>query len=183
MEAAVKKAAHQGSLIFGICGGYQMLGREISDPDGAEGGGNIRGLELLDMETVFSGEKWQTQTKGRFGQVSGVLSDLSGVEYEGYEIHMGQTNTREDTFTVSGEDMVNGCQSGQVYGTYVHGIFDKREVSERVIRTLFERKGLEYTGEAFDRHAFKERQYNLLADAVRCNIDMEYIYKVLEDGV
>lgn len=183
METAIKKAAHQGCIIFGICGGYQMLGKGISDPDGAEGGGNIRGLELLDMETVFSGEKWQAQTKGSFSRVSGILSGLSGVEYEGYEIHMGQTATREGTFTVSEEGMVNGCQNGHVYGSYVHGIFDKREVSECVIRTLFERKGLEYTGEAFDRHAFKERQYDLLAEAVRCNIDMEYIYKVLRDGV
>ncbi|MBR5089153.1 MAG: cobyric acid synthase, partial [Ruminiclostridium sp.] len=86
-ETAIKKAA--GRIpVFGICGGYQMLGKSISDPLNSEGGGEIGGIGLLDTATVFAGEKHQTQTSGHFAQIGGMLSALSGLHFTGYEIHM-----------------------------------------------------------------------------------------------
>ena len=93
LEAAVQKAAAAGALVFGVCGGYQMLGRSVADPEGVEAaaGTELAGLGLLPVETVFRGEKVQSQTRGVFGQVEGMLSGLTGLGYEGYEIHMGRS--------------------------------------------------------------------------------------------
>lgn len=95
LEAAVLKAAASGKLIFGICGGYQMLGESLSDPEGVEGGGTMKGMGLLPMDTVFAGDKTRTRVSGTFTQVEGRLKELSGVELEGYEIHMGVTTVKE----------------------------------------------------------------------------------------
>ncbi len=94
LEAAILKEAARGTLIFGVCGGYQMLGQSVSDPGGVEAAGvtQIRGMGLLPMDTVFHGEKVQTQTKGVFSGVAGLLSGLNGLSYTGYEIHMGRSD-------------------------------------------------------------------------------------------
>ncbi len=173
LEAAVKQAASRGTPLVGICGGYQMLGRSVSDPEGAEAqaGTEIAGLGLLDMETVFFGEKVQTQTRGRFGWVDGPLSALTGLNYEGYEIHMGR----------SGEDRPALTGRENVYGTYIHGVFDAPGVAETVLRALCQRKGVDFSQlGAFDALAYRERQYDLLADAVRENMDMDLVYRVLD---
>lgn len=179
LESALKKEASAGTLIFGICGGYQMLGGVISDPECSEGGGEIRGLELLDAKTVFTSEKRRTRTSGKFGGVTGAFSFLSGAEFSGYEIHMGRTEC-------GGEPLLEGCGgafSGNVCGCYIHGIFDGGEVSGRLVRELFRRKGLEYTGGTVDRNAYKQSQYDLLAGSVRESVDMGLIYKILKEGL
>ncbi|MCC2255899.1 cobyric acid synthase [Ruminococcus sp. CLA-AA-H200] len=91
LEAQILKYGAKGGVIFGICGGYQMLGLAVRDPKGAEQKGSIRGMGLLPAETVFEEEKRRTRVHGRFCRMSGVLSGLSGARYEGYEIHMGRT--------------------------------------------------------------------------------------------
>ena len=90
LEAAIKKhAQNRDAVIFGICGGYQMLGECITDPYGVEEGGMLRGMELLPLETEMEQEKTRTQVDGTFEELTGVLSVLSGVKLTGYEIHMG----------------------------------------------------------------------------------------------
>lgn len=176
LEAAVKKAAAAGTPVFGICGGYQMLGRSVSDPEQTEASGvtQIAGMGLLPVETVFRKEKVQTQTKGRFSSVEGLLSVLNGLEYEGYEIHMGR----------SGETLPVLIGEGQVYGSYVHGIFDAPGVADAVLKALCAKKGISADAlGTFDVKEYKERQYNQLADAVRQGLDMEYIYRVLNREV
>ena len=91
LEAAVKKASDNGIPVFGICGGYQMLGERIEDPDNVEEGGSIRGMELLPVTTLLRTEKRRSQTKGVIGPLPGIFKDLSGCAFEGYEIHMGET--------------------------------------------------------------------------------------------
>ena len=92
MEALILKAAARGTLIFGICGGYQMLGESLSDPYGVEAGGSMRGMGLLPMENCFCAEKkTRTQVTGKFLELSGDYEILSGVEFTGYEIHMGDS--------------------------------------------------------------------------------------------
>lgn len=173
LEAAVKKAAAAGTLIFGICGGYQMLGRSIADPEGQEAAETreIKGLELLEMDTLFHAEKTQAQVTGRLEGIGGSLSLLNGLCYEGYEIHMGRST--EKMPTIAG--------SGNVYGTYVHGIFDAPGISEAVLEALCRKKGIDFSAlGSFDRADHKERQYDMLADALRSSLDMELIYRILE---
>ena len=176
LEAAVLRAASDGTPVMGICGGYQMLGRSVSDPEGAEAaaGTEIAGMGLLDMATVFRGEKVQTQVRGTFPQVPGLLSGLTGMAYEGYEIHMGRSGEARPALV--------GCEN--VYGTYIHGVFDAPGVADAVLRALCERAGKDF-GQlgAFDPAAYRERQYDILADAVRGSLDMEAVYRIVDRKV
>lgn len=210
LEAAIKKNVRQ-IPIFGICGGYQMLGMSISDPACVEEGGFLRGMELLPAETVLTAEKVRTQVKGNFSQIGGIFSRLSGCEIEGYEIHMGATSFTKDSnhlcelHTMSqnadaaeaamldsrtGQKRIqnqelksDGIVSGTICGSYVHGIFDHGAVAETVVRILAERKGMEWKAEGgFDYAAFKESQYDKLAEELRRSLDMDYIYSILRDA-
>ena len=175
LEAAIQKAAAAGTPVFGICGGYQMLGHSISDPDGAEAekGTQVAGMGLLPTETVFQGDKRQTQVSGTLNTVDGILSPLSGMAYEGYEIHMGRSG-----------DQPPLLGSGCVYGTYIHGIFDAPGIADAVLGALCRKKGLSPTIlTSFDPTAYKERQYDLLAQAVRDNLDMDLVYRILNREV
>ena len=176
LEAAILHAQDRGSIVFGICGGYQMLGERISDPDQVEAAGvtSIRGLGLLPMETVFHGEKVQRQTEGSFGMVPGPLSSLSGLRYRGYEIHMGRSEAPLPPITAG----------NNVYGTYIHGVFDEAGIAQAIVADLCRRKGLDPSeAQAFDPEAYKKRQYDKLAKGVREGLDMEFVYRVLERKV
>ena len=176
LEAAVQKAADAGTLVFGICGGFQMLGTSVSDPDLVESAGvtRIAGMGLLPVDTVFRGEKVQTQTRGCFEGVEGLLSPLNGMAYEGYEIHMGRS--REALPAVMGK--------GNVYGSYIHGIFDAPGVADSILQALCRQKGIDFDAlGTFDVGAYKERQYDCLADAVRAGMDMALVYRILNREV
>lgn len=175
LEAAIQKATAAGTLVFGICGGYQMLGQRISDPEQVEAAGvtEIRGMGLLEMDTMFQGEKVQTQTRGVFGEIGGMLAGLNKLAYEGYEIHMGRS--QESMPALAGND--------NVYGSYIHGIFDAPGITDTILRAICQQKGLDFEAlEHFDVREYKERQYDLLADAVRSGLDMDFIYQVLQIG-
>ena len=149
-----------------------MLGRTVSDPEQVEAAGTteILGMGLLEMDTIFLGEKVQAQTTGVFAGISGVLSDLNGMSYSGYEIHMGRSE----------EEMPALAGTGNVYGSYVHGVFDASGISDTILKALCVRKGIDFDAlETFDISEYKEHQYDLLADAVRSGLDMEFIYRVL----
>ena len=176
LEAGIQKAALEGCRIFGICGGYQMLGRTVSDPEQVEAAGvtEINGLGLLEMDTEFRGEKVQTQTQGVFHGVEGMLSGLNGLAYEGYEIHMGRSQQQMPALT----------GSRNVYGSYVHGIFDAPGITDTILKALCARKGVSFDALAtFDACGYKERQYDLLADVVRGGLDMSFVYRVLRREV
>jgi adenosylcobyric acid synthase len=191
LEAAILKAKRQGTVIFGICGGYQMLGQTITDAEGVEEGGTIRGMGLLDMDTVFEAEKERTRVEGTFLAPEGVLSELNGLPLYGYEIHMGRSTSGEGVQHLTTiEDAITGVRKQEgawqdnVYGTYVHGIFDREEIASGVVRALARKKGItEEMGMAVDFAKFKETQYDLLADGLRQHLDMEQIYRILEEGI
>ena len=191
-EAAILKAHHAGCVIFGVCGGYQMLGETLSDPEGAESAGSMAGLGLLPVDTVFKGQKTRTRVNGTFKNVEGDLKGLEGVSFEGYEIHMGVSALKAGAeplacitdFIKADGPKSDGAQSGNVYGTYVHGIFDKEEAAKAVISSLGRKKGIdtdEITGVDF--RAFKETQYDLLAKGLRESLDMDMIYRILDEGI
>ena len=176
LEAAVLHAHDRGSIVFGICGGYQMLGTSVSDPDQVEAAGvtQIDGMGLLPMETVFHGQKVQKQTSGTFGTVSGPLSSLSGLAYRGYEIHMGRSETGLPALSVNGD----------VYGSYIHGIFDEAGIAQAIVSDLCQKKGLDTKElESFDPEKYKQQQYDLLAQGVRQGLNMEFVYRVLNREV
>ena len=176
LEASILKAASAGVPVFGVCGGFQMLGKRIADPNGVEAAGvtEIAGMGLLDTETVFYGEKVQTQTKGVLSGISGIFRGLNGLEYEGYEIHMGR----------GGEKGAPVVDKGSVYGSYVHGIFDKGGICDELLRALCDRRGVGFAAlGSFDANEYKERQYDLLADGVRSGLNMDFVYKVLNREV
>ncbi len=227
LEALIKKKA-QDTIVFGICGGYQMLGETISDPYQVENGGSMKGMGLLPAVTELKQEKTRTQITGTFGEISGALSGLSGKSVRGYEIHMGstgyagsagdsgsivdkecvrQTKSRgcnESSNTgrngnqsrcdekgyvcsiqneVDGGVKYDGAFSGNVYGTYVHGIFDEGTVAETLVGILAERKGVALdTEQMISYEQFKQMQYDKLADGLRSSMDMEAVYAMLREA-
>lgn len=185
MEAALLKAHAAGTPVFGICGGYQMMGRTVSDPENTEGGGSLRGIGLLPVETVFRTAKTTVQTHGTVADAAGVLHGLSGLAVEGYEIHMGETMRDADaqpfvTLKHGEHEAPDGCVTENACGTYLHGVFDAPEAAQRLAQALAERKGVTLEGAAEDPAVYRERQYDLLADTVRCSLDMQRIYDIME---
>ena len=173
LEAEIIKQSSRGTPVFGVCGGFQMLGRRISDPHGTEGGGEISGMGLIDVETVFSKTKTRLQTSGTFSGVEGVLSGLNGMRYRGYEIHMGQSGGKKSVY-----------ERGDVYGSYIHGLFDENGIAECVVSALYNRRGLKFDAdEVFDVRAYRESQYDKLAQTVRNALDMKLVYRILEEGL
>lgn len=201
LEAAVKKLAGAEIPVFGICGGYQIMGNTITDKEGAEqkaGSPNtqVRGMELLPIDTEFETEKVRTRVAGTFDQVTGILKELSGLEIEGYEIHMGishsadpdagfmtqVTETQKSSIisSISKLQKQEGISYGNCYGTYLHGIFDRPGVAEAITRILLKNKGLDgETVASFDYQRYKEQQYDKLADALRQSLDMKAIYEMM----
>ena len=191
METLILKAASRGTFIFGICGGYQMLGETLSDPYGVEAGGSMRGMGLLPVDTVFAEKKTRTQVTGRFLELDKEFEPLKNVEFTGYEIHMGESTWKDggqaSTFTkdtVTGSEKTEGTFYHNVCGTYVHGIFDREEVALGLVRAVGEKKGIDVSDmEGVDFAAFKETQYDILAAELRKHLDMKKIYEILDEGI
>ena len=184
-EEEILRLSRSGVPVFGICGGYQMLGVEVSDPEGVEGGGQVSGLGLLPVSTVLAGEKKTEQFRGRFGSVGGVLAGLSGLEVEGYEIHMG-VSLPDGCMAQCAEEFTSGgtgvCE-GNVYGTYIHGVFDREGVAAAVAGALAADKGVTLSGgDASGHREFKEKEYDRLAAMLRENLDMDRIYAMLREA-
>ena len=175
LEAAVKKLAEE-IPVFGICGGYQMLGQEIFDPEGVEEGGQMRGMELLLVSTVLMPEKKRCQIEGRIERLSGLFHVLSDCTFKGYEIHMGRTGTEERI-------VVTSDKNENIYGSYVHGLFDEGMIANAMVQALAEKKGIEMeNGEFEDYRTFKDKQYDKLADTLRMYLNMEEIYGMLGEA-
>ena len=222
LAALILRLADRGVPVLGVCGGYQMLGLRIEDPEGVESnessggaggydacsanrsdpGGSMEGLGLLPVVTTFAGEKCRTRVRGRVA-----AGPWEGTVIDGYEIHMGRTvlemdngdgismgRTRSEMNTdqsrektEEGHPLVlfengqyDGWQCGNVFGTYLHGLFDTGELTEAVAGYLLMRKGIDPGDfEVESRAEYRERQYRELADCVRKSLDMEEIYRVL----
>lgn len=228
-EAAIKKAA-ETTPVFGICGGYQMLGMSIADPDNVEEGGAIRGMELLPVETILQKSKMRCQTEGLVDKVEGIFHGISECEFQGYEIHMGETryadcSVKDNAIVPFSSDDLKQEQSNipfvkpesdlnpqptngwintetdgscndsgkpvnktvvqsekyeNVYGSYVHGIFDQAKIADAILHALAKKKGVALEeGGMLDYQVFKEKEYDKLADTLRAYLNMEEIYGML----
>ncbi len=204
LEAAVLKLAARDIPILGICGGYQMLGEELVDRNGVEvdGGGTFRGLELLPLRTVFESQKTRTRVRAR------VLEPIRAMLYEGaegtspreiildgYEIHNGTTRVTDWDVLGNGTSSfckileeekeggvahVDGFVRGNVFGTYLHGLFDSGELTEALARWLCFRKGIQYEALRPQSHdEQQEEELTKLAAVVREALDMDAVYNIL----
>ena len=169
METRIQKHASKGKPVFGICGGYQMLGQYLKDEYGVEGGGEMKGIGLLPHSTEFSESKMRKSQIGKLAKVDGIFGGLSGMEYEGYEIHMGIS-----------PGFGNIINEGNIYGTYIHGIFDRSDISSEVINSLMKSKGVEISHEdVIDMDKYKEKQYEILAENLEKAIDVDELLAIL----
>lgn len=170
----IKQKADDGVEIVGICGGYQMLGQNIHDPQNIESNlGQIQGLALLAMDTELAPNKTLIRRKG--------IHKLSGQNIYGYEIHHGQTKSNEHPLFIYDDDSSCGTSSpsGNIWGCYLHGLFDADAYRRNFINNIRLRKGMEaYQGKAilYD----LEPAFDRLADTVRAGLDMDHVYKLLK---
>lgn len=166
LEAKIKELNSTGTVVIGICGGYQMLGETITDRSGAENFGEMPGMGLLPVHTDFYQQKTMKQVTGIIPELTGIFASLTGVPYKGYEIHMGDGRTH--------------CVVGNVFGSYVHGFFEDTTFRGKMIDILLAKAGMERReASVFDYQEYKQRQYDKLADVLRESMDMEEIYRIL----
>ena len=196
LENQIKELHRRGKLIIGICGGYQMLGKVLKDPYHVENDlEEVEGIGLLDVETTFELEKTTTQVKAILDEnFHGYLENLSGKEVSGYEIHMGITKRNENsnnfvTVKQKLEQKVN-YQVGSVnkecnvFGTYLHGIFDDIDFTRTILNNIRKMKNLEpIESNVKSFKEFKNQQYDKLADYLREHLDMEKIYEIMENSL
>lgn len=160
MAEAIVKAHRRGTTVLGICGGYQMMGQSVEDPDGIEGDiTNMPGLGLLPIHTTITKEKTTRQ----------VTFEFNGQKCQGYEIHQGVSDTDEAIL------MADHC-----IGTYIHGILDNAPFVDYLLRPYADKVNTE---ESFDYQAFKEQQYDRLADYLRRYVDIPAVYRILGNKV
>ena len=199
IESEILKFASRGGVVLGVCGGYQMLGETLDDPDGNEGEvPHLKGMGLLPTHTRFTADKSRTRVRGRVtwgggseddrekpaGDETGDAGDcgyrLDGIEIEGYEIHMGVTRVEGEAFCILDNGKTDGCHRGNVMGTYLHGLFDTGELAEGIIGWLCSRKGID-PGKlhVIPRDEYVQQQYDKLADYVRKSLDVKAVYDII----
>jgi adenosylcobyric acid synthase len=189
LAGAVGRAHRDGASVIGICGGYQMLGTRIHDPEKVESARTeTDGLGLLPLTTEFAGSKETHRVQGEVAQDWGLLAGAKGLPIRGYEIHMGRTwgegasaafriDDRSDA-PVTGRDAFDGAldSSGAVLGTYIHGLFHNGGLRRALLRELARRKGVSLPLPA--REAASDQEFDKLADWVRASLRMDLVYQM-----
>lgn len=186
---AVVRAHREGAAVLGICGGYQLMGQEVFDPDHVEGDiERLPGLGLLPVSTRMTGEKVTRQVKFQLFENGGRATEDGTLKLSmsGYEIHMGSTVPIEGTSASPLNLLEDGLCDGYIVdstcmGTYIHGILDNPEFIDFLLKPFAGK--LSETAEAFNYQQFKEEQYDKLAEHVRQHVDMPLIYKILTDNI
>lgn len=187
--------------IVGICGGYQMLGKRLSDPDAVEGSAReAEGLGLLPLTTIFRKEKRTVRVRGKLAQghplALGTSAPAADMPLEAYEIHMGISESNgsiedgayaplfimgsgpDGTYPEEGHSEGLGTTDGSVWGSYLHGLFDNDELRRAWLNGIREKKGLAPIGETFNARSRKLQEFNRVADIVRSHLDMDKIYAI-----
>ena len=178
VAGAIVRARRRGATIMGICGGYQMMGQQILDPEHVEGDLEaLPGLGLLPMVTRMSGEKVTRQIKF-------TLSGSSSDRMDGYEIHMGVTTPVEGETVCPLNRLEDGSMDGcrvdeKCMGTYIHGILDNASFIDFLLKPYAHR--LTEEAETFNYQTYKEQQYDKLADHVRAHVNIPLVYQLLTE--
>ena len=189
LVSSIRHLHSEGTAVIGICGGYQMLGNKLYDPEGVESSiTEIDGLGLLPMTTVFAGHKETHRVRGKVLQDHGLLTGAKGLSLQGYEIHMGRTTAENVSaaFQIDGRSDVPVTEetafdgalapSGRVLGTYIHGLFHNGELRRCVLQALARAKGVTLPPLVGD-HSI-DQEYDKLADWVRASLNMDLIYQM-----
>ncbi|MCG8570430.1 MAG: cobyric acid synthase [Spirochaetes bacterium] len=165
-EGELRSFAEQGTMILGICGGYQMLGKIIEDPHHLESEhASVPGLGLLDLKTVLEKEKDLKQTNAYWEEKT----------ITGYEIHHGQTVTTEKPWITGEDSNILGVSHGQIRGTYLHGIFDNPEFLTSILKEVMKDPGVITNNDSYN----LETELDLLAKHLRKTLDIQAIYQLL----
>lgn len=170
LAQSILEAHQKGTAVYGVCGGFQMMGEEIHDPHHVEGEmESMPGLGILPVSTVLSEDKVTRQRRFSFFG--------SDEMCDGYEIHMGKSSSDESSSLCEFEDGTRDgfYKNAKTWGTYIHGIFDNESIVRQMIEAVSSLKM-----QSFDLGVFKEAQYDKLADLVREHTDMDYIYQSLQ---
>lgn len=181
LEAMVLKCHSAGTPVVGVCGGYQILGEQLDDPEHTDGNiDSLRGMGLLPIHTVFTTEKTRTNMKA---EVTGGM--FAGTMIEGYEIHMGKTTVNGASFCRLENGEEEGCivtdGPAVVFGSYLHGLFDTGHLTARLAEYLAEKKGISISDlQPIPHEDYVQKQYDILADAVRASMDIEKLYQIMD---
>ena len=181
LEEGVRRHLESERPLIGVCGGMQMLGSSIHDPDGVESDRPVvDGMGILDIDTHFMEEKTTTRTRGTVVGNAGLLEGATGLSFSGYEIHVGVSDSRGEATPVMSPDdggtpvgFTDG--SGRVLGTYVHDLFKNDTVVDRILSNVASMRGLAGQYETGD--FSQDAEYDKLAAYLRENLDIRLIYK------
>ena len=172
------KRARTETIIFGICGGFQILGNKVKDPYHIEGDiEELNGLGLLDLETIMENEKTLVQYKGKLSVNNGILKNLNNFEIKGYEIHQGITQGNEKNLTTDNRTIF--VNRDNIIATYLHGIFDNKNFADVLLNEIRRRKGLEEVNNNISYEEYKLKEFDKLEKLVRENVDIDEIYKII----
>ena len=177
LEAAVRKLAQAQTPVLGVCGGYQMLGQTLDDPAGTESGKplSLAGLGLLPTRTTFDAQKRRTQVRA-----VALGAPFAGARMTGYEIHNGRTTVNGEPFCRLADGTPEGCVCKNVFGTYLHGLFDSGELTQALVKLLCARKGISpRETRPASMAEYRQAQFDLLADGVRKALDMGAVYRTM----
>lgn len=194
LDKSIRRAYEKKIQIIGICGGYQMLGRKIYDPQCIESSyPEIDGIGLLNIETTFKADKTTCQMMAEIvrSSVFGVRSEnLNGERLNGYEIHMGTSTGEIGLFKINrlnssngsnGSDpILDGSMNKNCWGTYIHGIFDNDSFRRGILNRIRETKGLPPLEASVSFAGLQEQAIDKLAGNIREHLDMDFIRKVAE---
>jgi adenosylcobyric acid synthase len=169
----LSQTLESGGWVVGVCGGYQMLGRSVSDPFGAEEGGTQRGLDFLPVETELDVHKVTIQSEGR---------SFLGANVSGYEIHMGRTEYVKplQAFITKADGSKDGAVLGRIAGTYFHGLFDNHQFTATFLTQVAESRGLSWRPGSL-RYS-KDDEYDRLAAVASEHLDMAKIADLIAAG-
>lgn len=201
-QCIMDRARERNVQIVGICGGYQMMGKRLSDPDAVEGGAReAEGLGLLPLTTIFRKEKRTVRVRGKLAQghplALGTPVPAADTPIEAYEIHMGISewsgssedgayaplfimgpgpDGNADSYPMEGHSEGLGTADGSVWGSYLHGLFDNDELRRAWLNGIRLKKGLAPIGETFNARSRKLEEFDRVAGIVRSHLDMDKIY-------
>jgi len=176
-EEIIRRARTE-TIIFGICGGFQILGNKVKDPYHIEGDiEELNALGLLDLETIMENEKTLVQYNGKLAIDNGILKTLNNFEIKGYEIHQGITRGNEKNLTT--DDRTIFVNRDNIIATYLHGIFDNKDFTDLLLNEIRKRKGLEEVNNNISYEEYKLKEFDKLEKLVRENVDIDEIYKII----
>lgn len=181
IASEIIKASKRGTVVMGICGGFQMMGEKIKDPHGIESSiKEIPGLGILELETVMEKEKNTRQYTGTLANCKGLLAGLDGEKISGYEIHQGVTHG--DEIKVTRDDRVVAVvKNDNIFATYIHGIFDNEKITRNILNLVRDKKGMSLHSEGMTFDEYRMAELDKLEKIMRENIDIDKIYGILGD--